>query len=114
MNILRDAAHLQTQLRQFDGLVDTRHTLLKIRPNLRSNWIGLAVAYHLNGNLPETKKTLEHYETILKVCQLVSGVAVGSNATRITRTSQITTSSILRCSCIIYASSRTSASTERR
>ncbi|KAI0766255.1 NMDA receptor-regulated protein 1-domain-containing protein [Irpex lacteus] len=66
MNILRDAAHLQTQLRQFDGLVDTRHTLLKIRPNLRSNWIGLAVAYHLNGNLSETKKTLEHYETILK------------------------------------------------
>ncbi|KAI0689172.1 NMDA receptor-regulated protein 1-domain-containing protein [Cytidiella melzeri] len=66
MNILRDAAHLQTQLRQYDGLVETRHTLLKIRPNLRSNWIGLAVAYHLNGNLVEAGKVLQHYELILK------------------------------------------------
>ncbi|KAI0084740.1 NMDA receptor-regulated protein 1-domain-containing protein [Irpex rosettiformis] len=66
MNILRDAAHLQTQLRHYDGLVETRHALLRIRPNLRSNWIGLAVAYHLNGNLVEAKKTLEHYELILK------------------------------------------------
>ncbi|KAI0341366.1 N-terminal acetyltransferase A, auxiliary subunit [Trametopsis cervina] len=66
MNILRDAAHLQTQLRQYDGLVETRHALLRIRPNLRSNWIGLAVAYHLHGNLVEAKKVLEHYEVILK------------------------------------------------
>ncbi|TCD68847.1 hypothetical protein EIP91_009561 [Steccherinum ochraceum] len=66
MNILRDAAHLQTQLRLFDGLVDTRHTLLKLRPNLRQNWIGLAVAYHLNGSIDEAKKVLEHYESTLK------------------------------------------------
>ncbi|CAL1708693.1 unnamed protein product [Somion occarium] len=66
LNILRDAAHLQTQLRHFDGLVETRHTLLRLRPNLRQNWIGLAVAYHLNGNLTETKKVVEHYERTLK------------------------------------------------
>jgi len=68
MNILRDAAHLQTQLRLFDGLVETRYTLLKLRPNLRQNWIALAVAYHLNGNLAEAKKVLEQYERILKAC----------------------------------------------
>ena len=67
LNILRDAAHLQAQLRQFDGLIETRHTLLRLRPNLRQNWVGLAVAYHLNGNLTESKKVLEHYETTLKV-----------------------------------------------
>lgn len=39
-----------------------------MRPNLRSNWIGLAVAFHLNGSLVEAKKVLEHYEKTLKVC----------------------------------------------
>ena len=68
MNILRDAAHLQTQLRLYDGLVDTRFLLLKLRPNLRQNWIGLALAYHLNGNFAEARKVLEQYERSLKVC----------------------------------------------
>ncbi|KAG6901442.1 hypothetical protein C0995_011955 [Termitomyces sp. Mi166 len=66
LNILRDAAQLQTQLRHFDALVETRHTLLRIRPTLRQHWIALAVAYHLNGNLSEARKTLEHYEKTLK------------------------------------------------
>jgi hypothetical protein len=67
LNILRDAAHLQSQLRIYEGLVDTRHTILKLRPSLRQNWIALAVAYHLNGSLPDAKKVLEQYEYILKV-----------------------------------------------
>ncbi|KAF8271885.1 NMDA receptor-regulated protein 1-domain-containing protein [Lactarius quietus] len=66
LNILRDAAHLQTQLRLYDGLVDTRFLLLKLRPNLRQNWIGLALAYHLNANLAEAKSVLEQYERSLK------------------------------------------------
>ena len=67
MNILRDAAHLQTQLRMYDSLVETRHTLLRLRPQLRQNWVALAVAYHLNGNLSEAKSVLEQYERIIKV-----------------------------------------------
>ena len=74
MNILRDAAHLQTQLRSFDGLVDTRFLLLKLRPNLRQNWIGLALAYHLNGNLGEAKTVLEKYERSLKVRDAAAGL----------------------------------------
>ncbi|KAJ6571727.1 N-terminal acetyltransferase A, auxiliary subunit [Mycena capillaripes] len=66
LNILRDAAQLQTQLRIYDGLVETRHTLLKIRPAMRQHWVALAVAYHLNGNLAEAKKVLELYESTLK------------------------------------------------
>jgi hypothetical protein len=72
MNILRDAAHLQTQLRLYDGLVDTRFLLLKLRPNLRQNWIGLALAYHLNGNLPEARRVLEQYGRSLKVHSIVA------------------------------------------
>ena len=67
LNILRDSAHLQTQLRIFDALVETRHILLRLRPNLRQNWVALAVAYHLNGEFDEAGKVLERYESILKV-----------------------------------------------
>lgn len=74
---MRDAAQLQTQLRIYDGLVDTRYTLLRLRPNLRQHWIALAVAHHLNGNLIEAKKILEHYERTLKV----SPVNVDENVT---------------------------------
>jgi len=76
MNILRDGAHLQTQLRLYDGLVDTRFLLLKLRPNLRQNWIGLALAYHLNGNIPEARRVLEHYGRSLKVHTTVTLVCV--------------------------------------
>ena len=48
-------------------LQDTRELLLKLRPNTRKNWISLAVAYHLNGNLQNAKKVLENYSQIVKV-----------------------------------------------
>ncbi|KAJ7599220.1 NMDA receptor-regulated protein 1-domain-containing protein [Mycena floridula] len=66
LNILRDAAQLQTQLRMFDALVETRHILLRLRPTWRQHWVALAVAYHLSGNLVEAKKVLENYESTLK------------------------------------------------
>ncbi|TFK20657.1 N-terminal acetyltransferase A, auxiliary subunit [Coprinopsis marcescibilis] len=66
MNILRDSAQLQTQLRLFENLVETRYTLLRLRPNLRQNWVALSVAHYLNGNVTEAKKVLEHYEKTLK------------------------------------------------
>lgn len=66
-NILRDAAQLQTQLRHYEGLQETRLTLLKMRPVARANWIGLAVAYHLNGNLAEAKVLLDNFMKTLKV-----------------------------------------------
>ncbi|KAH7926272.1 N-terminal acetyltransferase A, auxiliary subunit [Leucogyrophana mollusca] len=65
-NILRDAALLQTHLRYFDGLVESRLAILKQRPHVRHNWVALAVAHHLNGDLVEAKKVLEGYERSLK------------------------------------------------
>ena len=67
LNLLRDAAQLQTQLRHYDALVETRLTIVRTRPHLRQHWVALAVAYHLNGDLEDAKKTLEHYERSLKV-----------------------------------------------
>ncbi|KAJ2925092.1 hypothetical protein H1R20_g11994, partial [Candolleomyces eurysporus] len=66
LNILRDSANLQTHLRLFDSLVETRYTLLRLRPNLRQHWVALSVAHYLNGNLKEAKQVLENYETTLK------------------------------------------------
>lgn len=47
--IMRDLAVLQTQMRQYSALCDTRYQLLVLRPALKMSWIGLAVAYHLDG-----------------------------------------------------------------
>ena len=64
---MNDAANLQTQLGHYEALQDTRELLLKLRPNARKNWVSLAVAYHLNGNLQNAKKVLENYSQIVKV-----------------------------------------------
>ncbi|TFY68467.1 hypothetical protein EVG20_g3546 [Dentipellis fragilis] len=85
INILRDAAHLQTQLRQYEHLVETRHTLLQLRPSLRQNWMALAVAYHLNGNLADAKKNVPDYdfeqsETLLYHVRLLEELGETSDA----------------------------------
>ncbi|CAE6427442.1 unnamed protein product, partial [Rhizoctonia solani] len=66
MNILRDAAQLQMQLRQFDQLVQTRHTLLTLRPTMRQSWVALAVAYQMSGDLEKADKVLTSYKSMLK------------------------------------------------
>ncbi|KAG8934267.1 hypothetical protein FRC01_004048 [Tulasnella sp. 417] len=73
INILRDSAQLQVQLRQYDSLQETRLALLKLRPNVRLGWVGLAVAYHLNNKLPEARAVLQQYLKTVKV-SLVRGI----------------------------------------
>ncbi|RRT72655.1 hypothetical protein BHM03_00029652 [Ensete ventricosum] len=41
-------AFLQVQMRDLIGFVETRQQLLALKPNHRMNWIGFAVAHHLN------------------------------------------------------------------
>lgn len=67
MNILRDAATLQAQLRMFDTLEQTRLTILKLRMSLRQNWVALAVAYGLNNNWTACQKLLEEFLGLAKV-----------------------------------------------
>lgn len=47
LNILRDYAILQTQMRQYSALVDTRTRLLESKPQNPPFWLGLAIAYQL-------------------------------------------------------------------
>ena len=65
--IQRDLAMLQMQMRDYVGYVQSRRTMLQVRPALRSNWTALAIAQHLNGDLVEAERTLTTYEETVKV-----------------------------------------------
>ncbi|KAL3511819.1 hypothetical protein ACH5RR_024536 [Cinchona calisaya] len=65
IEILRDLSLLQAQMRDLDGFVETRQQLLSLKPNHRMNWIGFAVAHHLNSNGSKAVDILEAYEGTL-------------------------------------------------
>lgn len=64
--ILRDLALLQIQMRDYNGYVESRSRILQGRPQIRQNWTGLAVAYHLAGSYSEAENVLTKYEETLK------------------------------------------------
>ncbi|GAX81967.1 hypothetical protein CEUSTIGMA_g9395.t1 [Chlamydomonas eustigma] len=65
VQILRDLANLQVQMRDLAGYVDTRHTLLTLKGSNRNNWVSFAVAHHINGNHDMAVQILEAYEKTL-------------------------------------------------
>ncbi|KAI8325972.1 N-terminal acetyltransferase A, auxiliary subunit [Martensiomyces pterosporus] len=67
IQILRDLAQLQTQLRQYDQLVETRMKLVKLNPSFPSFWIGLALAHQLNGRYDSAIKVLTSHEEKAKL-----------------------------------------------
>ena len=66
IQIQRDLALLQIQMRDFQGHIQSRKTMLQQRPQIRQNWTALAVAYHLAGELQEAENILTTYEDTLK------------------------------------------------
>ncbi|KAF6175252.1 hypothetical protein GIB67_030470 [Kingdonia uniflora] len=66
IEILRDLSLLQAQMRDLPGFVETRQQLLTLKPNHRMNWIGFAVAHHLNSNGSKAIDILEAYEGTLE------------------------------------------------
>jgi peptide alpha-N-acetyltransferase len=83
MTILRDASTLQTQLRLFDSLEQTRLTILKLKPSIRQNWVSLAVAYALNNNWQACQKLLEEFLSMIKVCaQFLANVRMCTHLTK--------------------------------
>ncbi|XP_052306064.1 N-terminal acetyltransferase A complex auxiliary subunit NAA15 isoform X10 [Populus trichocarpa] len=66
IEILRDLSLLQAQMRDLTGFVETRQQLLSLKPNHRMNWIGFAVAHHLNSNGSKAVEILEAYEGTLE------------------------------------------------
>jgi peptide alpha-N-acetyltransferase len=66
VQIQRDLALLQVQMREFSGMVQTRRMLLQGKPQLRQNWNALAVALHLSGDLAGAENVLHKYEETLR------------------------------------------------
>lgn len=66
LQIQRDLANLQMQMRDYPGYVQSRRTMLQGRPGLRMNWTALAVAQHLGGDMEGAENTLVLYEESLK------------------------------------------------
>ncbi|KAK9448637.1 NMDA receptor-regulated protein 1-domain-containing protein [Limtongia smithiae] len=61
-NILRDLGLLQMQLRNYEGLVISRKSILEQKPTVRQNWTGLAVGYHLQHKYDMAENVLQKYE----------------------------------------------------
>ncbi len=64
--IQRDLAHLQIQMRDFEGYISSRRNMLQQKPGFRQNWTALAIAHHLAGNYEDAENTLTTYEETLK------------------------------------------------
>lgn len=66
VQIQRDLALLQIQMRDFQGYLTSRRAMLAARSTIRQNWTALAVAHHLNGDFAEAEGVLTTYEETLK------------------------------------------------
>lgn len=66
VQIQRDLAFLQIQMRDYQGYIQSRASMLQARPQARQNWTALAVAHHLAGDLAQAEKVLTTYEESLK------------------------------------------------
>ncbi|ODA76660.1 hypothetical protein RJ55_07931 [Drechmeria coniospora] len=64
--IQRDLAVLQVQMRDYQGYIQSRISMLQARPQVRQSWTALAIAHHLSGNPLEAENVLTTYEGTLK------------------------------------------------
>ena len=51
IQILKDLALLQIQMRDLGGFTKTQHTILELKPNLKANWVAFALGKHMSGDL---------------------------------------------------------------
>lgn len=64
--ILRDLSLMQTQIRDYKNLRDSRQAYLESQPGYRANWTAVAVAHHLNKDYRSAVATLTKIEGIIK------------------------------------------------
>ena len=66
VQIQRDLALLQVQMRDYQGFIQSRKAMLQARPSFRQNWTAMAIAHHLGGDLTAAENILTTYEDTLK------------------------------------------------
>ena len=70
----RDLSVLQIQLRDLEGLKESRQIICQLKPTQRASWAGLAMSYHLTGDFDMALNLLENF---LKSRQDVNRELVG-------------------------------------
>jgi DNA-binding SARP family transcriptional activator len=58
---------LYLHTRQNASAVQVRQHFLTLRPQIRSSWVGLMVAHHLNGDIPSAIETYEALQSCINV-----------------------------------------------
>jgi len=58
---------LYLHTRQYASAVQVRQHFLTLRPQIRSSWVGLMVAHHLNGDIPSAIETYEALQSCINV-----------------------------------------------
>lgn len=61
IQILRDLSLLQIQMRDLQGFAKTRHAILELNPNQKTNWLTFALSKHLCGNIDEAINIIDIY-----------------------------------------------------
>jgi len=61
LQILRDLSLLQIQMRDLNGFVITRHTILNLKPNNKVHWLAFALSKHLSGDLEGAISVIDCY-----------------------------------------------------
>jgi len=65
--------YVQVQMRDLPGFMETRQTLLHLKPGNRTNWISFAIAHHLNGSHDLAVQMLDTFEnTVMGVLPRVA------------------------------------------
>ncbi len=74
IQILRDLSLLQIQIRDLTGFAQTKHTILELKPNQKTNWLGFALSKHLNGQIEEAINVIDIYlDTLKQDCEANGG-----------------------------------------
>lgn len=64
LQLLRETASLQIQVRDHNSHVATRLKILKLKPNMINNWVAFAVAQHLKGDFDQLFRALGSIENL--------------------------------------------------
>ena len=59
--LLLDLSLLEIRIRDLESYRETKHELLRLKPNQSGCWISYAMAFHLLGDLQEAAKIMEQY-----------------------------------------------------
>lgn len=61
--ILKDLAVLQTQIKDYTGLLQSREKILFLKPSVPQHWVAFSVAYYLNGEYSQAAKVIDTFQS---------------------------------------------------